>query len=102
MDKFQFRGNFDRGQSYPHILFEKVFVDQTAHLDGGKLLIFDGHNSHLTKAVVNVAVSNNIELYELCLPAHTSSVLQPLDVGVFFTRRMADGEIDVKCMKKHV
>lgn len=63
--------------------FDKVFVQQTAQLEGGKLLIFDGHNSHLSKAVVDLAVTNNIEL--LCLPAHTSSVLQPLDVGVFKT-----------------
>jgi len=36
---------------------------------------------------VNLAVANNIEL--LCLPAHTSSILQPLDVGVFKTVKAA-------------
>jgi len=61
--------------------FTKVFVTSTCHLEGTKLLIFDGHNSHLSTQVVDIAVKNDIEL--LCLPAHTSSILQPLDVGVF-------------------
>ena len=61
--------------------FEKIFIPGTNHLEGSKLLIFDGHNSHLSTTVVNMAVDNNIEL--LCLPAHTRNILQPLDVGVF-------------------
>ena len=61
--------------------FAQLLVPATSHLAGGKLLIFDGHNSHLSTKVVDIAVQNNIEL--LCLPAHTSSILQPLDVGVF-------------------
>lgn len=61
--------------------FQKVFVPGTSHLDGPKLLIFDGHNSHISPQVVEAAIQNNTEL--LCLPAHTSSILQPLDVGVF-------------------
>ena len=69
----------------PHFIewFGKAFIAETAELDGGKLLVFDGHNSHLSKTVVQLAIANNIEL--LCLPAHTSSILQPLDVGVFKT-----------------
>ena len=61
--------------------FMKIFVENTKEIEGGKLLIFDGHNSHISCDVVEMAVANNIEL--LCLPAHTSSILQPLDVGVF-------------------
>ena len=61
--------------------FEKIFIPETKHLDGNKLLIFDGHSSHISSTVVTMAIENNIEL--LCLPAHTSSILQPLDVGVF-------------------
>ena len=45
--------------------------------------MFDGHNSHLSKTVVDLAIANKTEL--LCFPAHMSSVLQPLDVGVFKT-----------------
>jgi hypothetical protein len=61
--------------------FEKIFIQNTAHLEGPKLLIFDGHSSHINTKVVDLALANNIELF--CLPAHTSSILQPLDVGVF-------------------
>jgi len=61
--------------------FEKVFTPATTDLKGGKLLVFDGHNSHLSTRVVDIAMKNNIQL--LCLPVHTSSILQPPDVGVF-------------------
>ena len=45
------------------------------------LLIFDGHSSHITIDVIEYVRLNNINL--LCLPSHTSHILQPLDVGVF-------------------
>jgi hypothetical protein len=45
------------------------------------LLIFDGHGSHLTEEIHQLALANNIHLF--CLPAHTTHRLQPLDVGVF-------------------
>jgi len=45
------------------------------------LLIFDGHGSHLTEEIHALALANNIHL--LCLPAHTTHKLQPLDVGIF-------------------
>ena len=45
------------------------------------LLIQDGHGSHLSLAVIRLARENDIHL--LCLPAHTTHLLQPLDVGVF-------------------
>ena len=44
-------------------------------------LILDGHNSHVTLETIETCKSNNIRL--LCLPAHSSHILQPLDVGVF-------------------
>jgi hypothetical protein len=46
-----------------------------------RLLILDGHGSHLTGAFIAYAVEHNIIL--LCLPPHTSHYLQPLDVGIF-------------------
>ena len=58
--------------------FQEI-IKETKDTDGPKLLIFDGHNSHISKTVVDLTVDNQIEL--LCLPAHTSSILQPLDVG---------------------
>ena len=45
------------------------------------LLIEDGHASHITIDVIQLAHKNDIHL--LCLPAHTSRILQPLDIGVF-------------------
>ena len=45
------------------------------------LLVLDGHASHVTVDVVELARRNDIHM--LCLPAHTTHMLQPLDVGVF-------------------
>ena len=45
------------------------------------MLIFDRHASHVSSAAVAFCLSNNIIL--LCLPPHTTHVLQPLDVGLF-------------------
>ena len=45
------------------------------------LLILDGHSSHVTLDLIELARSNDIHL--LCLPSHTSHILQPSDVGVF-------------------
>ena len=44
------------------------------------LLIEDGHGSHITLDVIELACVNNIHL--LCLPAHTSHLLQPLGMCV--------------------
>jgi len=45
------------------------------------MLLIDGHASHITTQVIDYCVSQKIIL--LCLPAHTTHLLQPLDVGVF-------------------
>lgn len=45
------------------------------------MLLFDGHGSHLTYTLAQMAADNQVTLY--CLPPHTSSKLQPLDVGVY-------------------
>jgi hypothetical protein len=46
-----------------------------------RLLLFDGHASHLSGEFVAYALQHKIVL--CCLPPHTSHYLQPLDVGVF-------------------
>jgi hypothetical protein len=46
-----------------------------------RLLLLDGHRSHLTLKFLRYAVDHNIIL--LCLPAHSTHRLQPLDVGIF-------------------
>ena len=45
------------------------------------LLIQDGHASHISIELIELARDNGVHL--LCLPAHTTHILQPLDVGVF-------------------
>ena len=45
------------------------------------LLIMDGHGTHMSIKLIELARSNDVHL--LCLPSHTTHVLQPLDVGVF-------------------
>lgn len=46
-----------------------------------RLLICDGHDSHISANFIAHCINNNIIL--LILPPHTSHLLQPLDVGVF-------------------
>ena len=46
------------------------------------LLIEDGHSSHISLEVIELAEEN-----VLCLPSHTSHLLQPLDVGVLKSLR---------------
>ncbi|CAK1583778.1 unnamed protein product [Parnassius mnemosyne] len=45
------------------------------------LIIYDGHSSHVTVDVVQLAIRHGITI--LKLPPHTSHLLQPLDVAVF-------------------
>ena len=45
------------------------------------LIIQDGHASHISIDVIELARANDIHL--LCLPAHTMHTLQPLNLGVF-------------------
>ena len=45
------------------------------------LLFVDGHASHITLDVIDVAKGNDVLLF--CLPPHTTHALQPLDVSVF-------------------
>ncbi|KAJ8942104.1 hypothetical protein NQ314_010151 [Rhamnusium bicolor] len=52
-----------------------------------ELLIVNGHNSRLTIPHIELACANNIKLFYL--PAHTSHVLQLLDVGVFKSEKNA-------------
>ncbi|XP_074651252.1 uncharacterized protein LOC141910034 [Tubulanus polymorphus] len=61
--------------------FKKVFLEETKTIPGKKLLLYDGHNSHINLDVLNLAMQNDVIIF--CIPAHTSSILQPLDVGVY-------------------
>ena len=45
------------------------------------LLIYDGHKSHVNLQLIQWALDNNIVLF--LIPAHTSHILQPLDLACF-------------------
>ena len=61
----------------------RCFEPETREKADGKwrVLIVDGHGSHVTDDFITQAYLNNIIL--LRLPSHTSHLLQPLDVGLF-------------------
>ena len=46
-----------------------------------RLLICDGHDSHISGNFIVHCMNNNIQV--LVLPPHTSHILQPLDVAIF-------------------
>lgn len=46
-----------------------------------RLLLLDGHSSHVSYEFVEYCTENNI--VALCLLPHVTHVLQPLDVGIF-------------------
>jgi hypothetical protein len=54
-----------------------------------RLLILDGHGSHATPEFDQFCRESNI--ITLCMPAHTSHLLQPLDVGCFSPLKRAYG-----------
>ena len=61
--------------------FKKTFVAHTKTLTGKKILFLDGHHSHISTKLFDLADENNIFLAKL-IP-HTSHILQPLDISVF-------------------
>lgn len=57
-------------------------VNTKEHLRGKyRLLIVDGHTSHISYEFIKYCTDNDIVL--ACLPPHTTHVLQPLEVGIF-------------------
>jgi hypothetical protein len=60
-----------------------------------RLLIFDGHGSHQTAKFRDFCLQNCI--LTLCMPAHTSHILQPLDVSCFSPLKKVYGsQIEMK------
>ncbi len=61
----------------------KVFHPATVGSSRGRtrLLLMDGHSSHLTSQFLGFCHDHDI--LPLCLPPHTTHMLQPLDVGCF-------------------
>jgi hypothetical protein len=71
-----------------------LFEPETRRIDGKRrLLLLDGYGSHLTARFIAFCLNKNIDL--VCLPPHTSHLLQPLDVGVFSPlKRALSAEIE--------
>ena len=69
-----------------------VFEPAT-HTDATRLLIVDGHGSHITAPFIRFCMDHDILV--LLLPPHSSHLTQPLDVGIFspLKRRMSE-ELD--------
>jgi hypothetical protein len=59
--------------------FNKHTSDRTK--DAYRLLVLDGHKSHVLVDFQRYCKENKI--VTLCMPAHSSHLLQPLDVGCF-------------------
>lgn len=78
-------GATNRGWTSDEIAVEwlqKVFIPETKPQAGERrLLLVDGHGSHCTDEFLIECYLNNI--FIVFLPAHSSHVLQPLDVAVF-------------------
>ena len=61
--------------------FKDVFLNYVADLPKPIVVFFDGHGSHITFDTAHKAKEANLHI--VCLPPHTSSTLQPLDVRVY-------------------
>jgi hypothetical protein len=93
-------GVSDNGWTTDELTFEwlrEVFEPQTRNRTVGRyrLLILDGHGSHLTPAFDKFCTEHRI-LTE-CMPPHSSHYLQPLDVSCFAVLKRTYGDL-VKAM----
>ena len=78
------------------------FIPQTKGRRQGRwlLLILDGHGSHLTPRFDKLCAENDI--IAICMPAHSSHILQPLDVGCFAPLKRSYGRIVDRWMRAGV
>ncbi len=72
---------------------EHVFNKHTRTRTRGRyrLLILDGHGSHVTPEFDQYCLNNSIIV--LCMPAHSSHLLQPLDVACFSALKRSYGKL---------
>ena len=75
---------------------QDLFIPSTIARTKGKyrLLILDGHGSHLTPKFNEICSQNIIPI---CMPAHSSHLLQPLNIGCFAVlKRSYSGLVETK------
>jgi hypothetical protein len=72
---------------------EKLFIPSTSSRVKGRyrLLILDDHGSHLTPKFDELCGKNDI--IPICMPAHSSHLLQPLDIGCFAVLKRSYGQM---------
>ena len=72
---------------------KKLFIPSTSSRTKGKyrLLILDGHGSHLTPEFDKFCEENDI--IAICMPPHSSHLLQPLDIGCFAALKRSYGRL---------
>ncbi|KAI9041941.1 Pogo transposable element [Aspergillus affinis] len=72
---------------------KNLFIPATTSRTTGiyRLLILDGHGSHLTPQFDQICSENNV--IPICMPAHSSHKLQPLGVGCFAPLKKAYGSL---------
>jgi hypothetical protein len=66
-------------------------------------LILDGHGSHLTPRFDEICEENKI--IPICIPPHSSHLLQPLDIGCFAVLKRAYSRLvkfRMRCGSNHV
>lgn len=65
------------------LVSETIFIPSVAHLleSGPVILFIGGHGSHIGYNLVTYARKEGVVL--MCLPPHTSHVLQPLDISCY-------------------
>ena len=70
-----------------------MFEPNTAPRTRGsyRLLVLDGHYSHATPKFDNFCKDRNI--VTICMPPHSSHLLQPLDVGCFSVLKRVYGSL---------
>ena len=72
---------------------QKLFIPSTlSHMKGRyRLLVLDGHGSHLTPQFDQICEENDI--IPICMPPHSSHLLQPLDIGCFAVVKRSYGRL---------
>jgi hypothetical protein len=78
--------------------FEKHTKART--IGGYRLLVLDGHESHHSDAFEEYCKEHDI--VTLCMPAHSSHILQPLDVGCFGPLKKAYGRQIEDMMRAYI
>lgn len=81
---------------------QQQFLPATNSRTKGKyrLLILDGHGSHLTPQFDQICSDNYI--IPLCMPPHSSHLLQPLDIGCFAPLKRAYGRLIENQMRLNI